>query len=123
MDRSAVARWTSMDISDLLQTGTRTPYGPPSWSRFATPTMNPVAEVSAKRVGYAAIALGVLAVLVAVLADLLGIGGHGGFGWKQGALLAVGVLVALGGVGVMRKAGSPPGTGRPGEATHPEERQ
>jgi len=62
-----------------------------------------VAEVSAKRVGYAAIAFGVLAVLVAVLADPLGIGGNEGFGWKQGALLAVGVVVALGGcVGVMQ---------------------
>jgi hypothetical protein len=61
-----------------------------------------VAEVSAKRVGYAAIAFGALAVLVAVLADPLGIGGNEGFGWKQGALLAVGVLVALGGVGVMQ---------------------
>ncbi len=50
--------------------------------------------------GYAAIAFGALAVLVAVLADPLGIGGNEGFGWKQGALLAVGVLVALGGVGV-----------------------
>jgi hypothetical protein len=46
-----------------------------------------VAEVSAKRVGYAAIAFGSLALLVAVLADPLGFGGHEGFGWKQGALL------------------------------------
>jgi predicted phage tail protein len=61
-----------------------------------------VAEVSAKRGGYAAIAFGVLAVLVAVLADPLGIGGNEGFGWKQGFLLSVGVSVALGGVGVMR---------------------
>jgi hypothetical protein len=83
-----------------------------------------VAEVSAKLVGYAAIAFGVLAVLVAVLADPLGIGGREGFGWKQGLLLSLGVSVALGGVGVMR--GWFAGLGRrrgAGEASHPEERQ
>ena len=58
--------------------------------------------MSAKRVGYAAIAFGVLAALVAVLADPLGIGGAPGFGWKQGFLLSLGVSVGLGGVGVMR---------------------
>jgi hypothetical protein len=51
---------------------------------------------------YAAIAFGVLAMLVAILADPLGIGGNEGFGWKQGFPLSVGVSVALGGVGVMR---------------------
>jgi predicted phage tail protein len=61
-----------------------------------------VAEVSAKNWGYAAIAFGVLAVLVAVLADPLGIGGVEGFGWKHGFLLSLGVSVALGGVGIMR---------------------
>jgi hypothetical protein len=61
-----------------------------------------VAELSAKRVGYALIAFGALAALVAVLADPLGIGGEDGFGWKQGFLLSVGVNVAIGGVGVMR---------------------
>lgn len=79
-----------------------------------------MAEVSAKTLGYAAIAIGALAVLVAVLADPLGIGGHGGFGWKQGAVLAVGILLVLGGViaGLVRR---PPQTGV-GEATQPEER-
>ena len=52
--------------------------------------------------GYALIAFGALAALVAVLADPLGIGGEEGFGWKQGFLLSVGVNVAIGGVGVMR---------------------
>lgn len=52
--------------------------------------------------GYAAIAFGVLAALVAVLADPLGIGGNPAIGWKQGLLLSVGVSVALGGVGVMQ---------------------
>ena len=48
--------------------------------------------MSAKRWGYAAIAFGALAVLVAVLADPLGIGGGEGFGWKQGFLLSMGVF-------------------------------
>jgi len=61
-----------------------------------------MAEVSAKRWAYAAIAFGALAVLVAVLADPLGIGGEAGFGWKQGFLLSLGVSVALGGVGMMQ---------------------
>ncbi|HEX3285131.1 MAG TPA: hypothetical protein VHT50_10875 [Mycobacterium sp.] len=61
-----------------------------------------MAELSAKRVGYALIAFGALAALVAVLADPLGIGGEEGFGWKQGFLLSVGVNLAIGGVGVMR---------------------
>jgi hypothetical protein len=61
-----------------------------------------VAEVNAKRVGYATIALGVLAVLVALLADPLGIGGDEGFGWKQAALFGGGeVLVAFGCAGVI----------------------
>ena len=58
--------------------------------------------MSAKRVGYTLIAFGVLAVLVAVLVDPLGIGGGDLFGWKQGTLASTGVSVALGGVGIMR---------------------
>ena len=61
-----------------------------------------MADVSTKRWAYAAIAFGALAVLVAVLADPMGIGGAEGFGWKQGFLLSLGVSVALGGVGIMR---------------------
>jgi hypothetical protein len=57
--------------------------------------------LNSKRVGYAAIAFGVLVALVAVLADPLGIGGDPAIGWKQGFLLSVGVSVALGGFGVM----------------------
>jgi hypothetical protein len=59
-------------------------------------------QLSAKRVGYTLIAFGVLAVLVAVMADPLGIGGEPGFGWTQGTLASTGVSVALGGVGVLR---------------------
>ena len=80
-----------------LTTGTRAGYDPLSWSRSQWPRCNPVAEVSAKRVGYAAIALGVLAALVAVLADPLGIGSREGIGLHQSALLAMGVIVAVGG--------------------------
>jgi hypothetical protein len=76
-----------------------------------------VAEVSVKRVGYALIAFGVLAALVAVLADPLGIGGNEGIGWKQGFLLSLGVSVALGGVGVMR--GWFAGLGRRGAGGRP----
>lgn len=73
--------------------------------------------MSAKRVGYALIAFGVLAALMAVLADLLGIGGNEGIGWKQGFLLSLGVSVALGGVGVMR--GWFAGLGRRGAGGRP----
>ncbi len=58
--------------------------------------------MSTKRWGYAAIAFGVLAVLVAALADPLGIGGNDGVGWKQGFLLSLGVSVAIGGIGILR---------------------
>ncbi len=67
--------------------------------------------------GYALIAFGVVAALVAVLADPLGIGGNEGLGWKQGFLLSVGVSVALGGVGVMR--GWFAGLGRRGAGGRP----
>jgi hypothetical protein len=38
--------------------------------------------------------VGVVAALLAVLANPLGIG-HAGFGWKQGVLLAVGILLII----------------------------
>jgi hypothetical protein len=85
-----------------------------------------VAEVSAKRWGYAAIAFGALAVLVAVLADPLGIGeDESGFGWKQGFPVSVGVSVALGGVGVIRGLVRRPQTESSwrGDPTNPDERQ
>lgn len=43
------------------------------------------------------IATGVVIVLLALLADVLGIGEEG-FGWRRGAFLAVGILVVLAGV-------------------------
>ncbi len=52
-------------------------------------------------------AVGVVAVLIAVLTDPLGIGGSGGaFGWKQGVLLGLGiVLVIAGAVMALRSPG------------------
>jgi hypothetical protein len=56
--------------------------------------------------------VGVVAALIAALADPLGIGGSSGFGWTQGVLLAVGILLILaGGVMVLRSPSS--GTGVP----------
>lgn len=51
--------------------------------------------------GLAGLAIGAVAVLLAVLADTLGIGGEPGFGWKQGILLGAGVLLAGLGAGVL----------------------
>jgi hypothetical protein len=55
--------------------------------------------------------VGVVAALLGALANTLGIG-HAGFGWKQGVLLAIGVLLIIGGgVLAFRSPGS--GTGAP----------
>jgi hypothetical protein len=66
-----------------------------------------------RQMGALVIAVGVLAILVAVLADPLGIGGkEDTFGWKQITLLVVGVVVALGGLVVIRRpAGGEPAGG------------
>ena len=47
------------------------------------------------------IATGVVMVLIALLADVLGIGAEG-FGWRRGAFLAVGVVVAIAGIVYLR---------------------
>lgn len=57
--------------------------------------------------------VGVVAALIAALADPLGIGGSSGFGWSQGVLLAIGILLIIaGGVMVLRspsgETGVPP---------------
>jgi hypothetical protein len=44
------------------------------------------------------IGLGVLVVLVSALADVLGIGGQPGFGYKQGAGVLVGIALILAGL-------------------------
>ena len=54
-----------------------------------------------KSIAYVIIAVGVVMVLVALLADVLGIGAEG-FGWRRGVLLAAGVVVAIGGVAYLR---------------------
>jgi hypothetical protein len=54
-----------------------------------------------RNVALLVIATGVVMVLIALLADVLGIGAEG-FGWRRGAFLAVGILVALAGVVYLR---------------------
>lgn len=44
------------------------------------------------------VGLGAVLILVAVFADSLGLGREPGFGWKQGALLVVGLALVVGGV-------------------------
>jgi hypothetical protein len=52
------------------------------------------------------VVVGVVAALIAALANPLGIG-HAGFGWKQGALLAAGiVLIIVGGAVTLRALSS-----------------
>jgi hypothetical protein len=58
-----------------------------------------------KPLGTASVAIGVLAILLAVLADEIGVGGHPGFNWKQAILLAVGVAIALFGVAIVTGIG------------------
>jgi hypothetical protein len=50
-----------------------------------------------RSIALAAIAVGVVMILIALLADTLGIGEEG-FGWRRGLFLAVGVVVALAGL-------------------------
>lgn len=56
--------------------------------------------------------VGVVAALIAALADPLGIGGDEGFGWKQGVLLAIGILLIIAG-GVMALRSPNSGTAPP----------
>ena len=62
--------------------------------------------VKRKPLGTASLVIGVLAILLAVLADELGVGGQPGFNWKQGILLAVGVAVALFGLAILSGVGA-----------------
>ena len=43
------------------------------------------------------IGLGILLILVALLADAVGIGREPNFGWKQGVLLVIGLALVVGG--------------------------
>ncbi len=58
-----------------------------------------------KPLGTASVLIGVLAILLAVLADEIGVGGQPGFNWKQGILLAVGVAVTLFGLALVTGMG------------------
>ena len=61
--------------------------------------------------GWVLVILGAAMALLAVLANPLGIG-HSGFGWHQVLLLVVGIVLALGGIGMVLRAptsGAPPG--------------
>ena len=71
--------------------------------------------MTSRQIGIAAVLVGVVAALVAALADPLGIGHTGsGFGWKQSVLLGVGILLIIaGGVVLVRSRnnetdGTPP---------------
>ena len=63
-------------------------------------------RLARKPVGTTALVVGVLAVLLALLADELGLGGHPGFNWKQGILLAAGVAVGLFGLAIVSGIGA-----------------
>ncbi|MGH2984127.1 MAG: hypothetical protein ACRDK5_07715 [Solirubrobacterales bacterium] len=67
--------------------------------------------MSRRQIGMVVVLVGVVAALLAALADPLGIG-NGGFGWAQGVLLAIGILLIIaGGVMVVRSPST--GTGAP----------
>lgn len=61
--------------------------------------------VKRKPLGTASIAIGVVAILLALLADEIGVGGQPGFHWKQAVLLAVGAAIALFGVAIVTGIG------------------
>jgi hypothetical protein len=49
------------------------------------------------------IGIGVLLLLIAALADPLGLGRNPGFGWRQGLGVVIGALLALAGVYLRRR--------------------
>ena len=63
-------------------------------------------KLQRKPVGTTALVVGVLAVLLALLADEIGVGGNPGFNWKQGILLAAGVAAALFGLAIVSGIGA-----------------
>ena len=68
--------------------------------------------MSNRQIGIVVAVVGALAALLALLANPLGIG-HAGFGWKQGVLLAIGIILIIGG-GIMVLRSPTDGTGPPG---------
>ena len=64
-----------------------------------------------ERNGFVAVGMGVVVILIALLADPIGIGGHDGFGWKQVVLLVLGIVVSIVGATVVARStpsGGPP---------------
>jgi predicted MFS family arabinose efflux permease len=53
--------------------------------------------MSRRQIGIVVVLVGVVAALIAALADPLGIGGSDAFGWKQGVLLSIGILLIIAG--------------------------
>jgi hypothetical protein len=58
-----------------------------------------LAAMSGRQLGTVIALVGLVAALIAALANPLGIG-HQGFGWKQGLLLGVGIVLIIAGVAV-----------------------
>lgn len=58
-------------------------------------------EVKTRPTGAIALGVGILLILVAVLADTLGVGGQSGFGWKQAVLLGLGVIASIVGLAIL----------------------
>lgn len=62
-----------------------------------------------RQIGIVVVLVGVVAALIGALANPLGIGDPG-FGWKQGVLLAIGILLIIaGGVMMLRSPSSETG--------------
>jgi hypothetical protein len=68
--------------------------------------------MSSRQIGVLVAVVGVLAALIAALANPLGIGDPG-FGWKQGVLLAIGIFLIIAGGVVALRSPSSSGTGAP----------
>lgn len=56
--------------------------------------------------GLTILGIGMLLVLFALLADVLGVGGGRGFGYQQLIVLIIGIVLTLGGGALMLQAGS-----------------
>ncbi len=59
-----------------------------------------------KPLGSTLLAIGVLAILVSLLADEIGLGDQPGFNWKQALLLAAGVALALLAIAIVTGVGA-----------------
>lgn len=57
-----------------------------------------------RRSGLAMLAIGIVVVLTGLLADPLGVGGSGDFGWKQVFAVVVGAGIAVAGIVIALRA-------------------